>query len=291
MVFGVAAWSVALALAETASVSTLVGPTAAEFTWDAPAGCPAEKTVRSQVEARLGGSIDDASGRISVIARVRAEGEGYGMRLWAVAPDGTHERELWHEDCDVLANATSVIVAIAIDPMMEQQVEIQRPTEMVLGGDLGLGPRSDCTPGEERCACGSLGACGEGLSCLSRMCVRAPDYVPPPVVSPATRNNDAFNARIAQQHRRTRTLLVTGYISWLSGVGFAAMVGGFGLSEYLDDDTNTSARSTTIAGFTIGGALIAAGVTMTVLGYRSMPDNEPDKGTRVLSFAPIHWAH
>ena len=88
-----------------------------EFIWDAPPSCPTEAEVATRVEALLGTSLATASQRrVSVIARVREEDGGWNMRLFTVTPEGTRERSLDHARCDLLAEATAVVVALAIDP-------------------------------------------------------------------------------------------------------------------------------------------------------------------------------
>lgn len=92
-------------------------PGRVEFIWDAPAACPTEAEVSSRVETLLGTPLSEATNRrVSVIARVREEGDGWNMRLFTVTPEGTRERSLDHERCDLLAEATAVVVALAIDP-------------------------------------------------------------------------------------------------------------------------------------------------------------------------------
>lgn len=291
MVGGWLPWTVALALSSPAAAAPAEGAARAEFSWDAPAGCPAEPEVRRLVEDQLGASLDSARGRVSVIVRVRQEQDGYSMRLWAVTVAGTHERELWHARCDVLAHATSVVVAIAVDPAMRESVEVQRPARMALGDDLSLGPVRACTPGQERCRCGSLGACDGGLICLSRMCVRPPASPPPPVIEPAGSNVADHDRALLEDRRRNDRLIVAGYVSWISGLAVLTLVGGAGLGAYLDDRSNGAARRALIVGATAGGLGIISGVTVMLVGYKRRSLVMPHEDVTISALRPRSRAH
>lgn len=98
---------------------------AVEFRWDAPAGCPDEAAVVAQLEALLGGPLAERRGeRLTAIARVRQEpGGAWDLRLWTVSDDGTLQRSLRHERCDMLAKAGVLIAAMAIDPLAQERME------------------------------------------------------------------------------------------------------------------------------------------------------------------------
>ncbi len=102
---------------EVGAASPEPGADLVEFIWDAPEGCPAEEDVRTQVEGMLGEQLVDVEARrVSAIARVRREGEDWDLRLYTVTPEGTRQRSLIAETCAELAEFTSLVVALAIDP-------------------------------------------------------------------------------------------------------------------------------------------------------------------------------
>ncbi len=97
---------------------------AVEFRWDAPAGCPDEAEVVAQLERLLGGPLSQRRGaRLTAIARVRQEpGGAWDLRLWTVSEEGTLQRSLVHERCDMLASAGVFIAAMAIDPLAGERM-------------------------------------------------------------------------------------------------------------------------------------------------------------------------
>lgn len=97
---------------------------AVEFRWDAPAGCPGEAEVVAQLERLLGGPLAQRRGaRLTAIARVRQEpGGAWDLRLWTVSEEGTLQRSLVHERCDMLASAGVFIAAMAIDPLAGERM-------------------------------------------------------------------------------------------------------------------------------------------------------------------------
>ncbi len=99
-------------------------PPAVEFRWDAPEGCPAEAEVVAQLEVLLGGPLGERRGeRLTAIARVRQEpGGAWDLRLWTVGSQGTLQRSLRHDRCDMLARAGVLIAAMAIDPLASERM-------------------------------------------------------------------------------------------------------------------------------------------------------------------------
>lgn len=98
---------------------------AVEFRWDAPADCPPEAEVVAELERLLGGPLAQREGpRLTAIARVRREADGFDLRLWTVSDDGTLQRSIVHPQCDALAKAGALIAAMAIDPsVLERMAE------------------------------------------------------------------------------------------------------------------------------------------------------------------------
>jgi hypothetical protein len=98
---------------------------AVEFRWDAPSDCPPEAEVVAELERLLGGPLAQRTGpRLTAIARVRREADGFDLRLWTVSDDGTLQRSIVHAQCDALAKAGALIAAMAIDPsVLERMAE------------------------------------------------------------------------------------------------------------------------------------------------------------------------
>lgn len=123
------------ALSEAAPAAETPPGDGVEFIWDAPEGCPGEQEVTQRVRQLLAAQRPQAQRdeaapgvaephanpvqprRVSVIARVRREPDGiWDMRLFVVTPEVTRERSLRHARCDLLAETTAVVVALAVDP-------------------------------------------------------------------------------------------------------------------------------------------------------------------------------
>lgn len=95
----------------------------ADVRWRASEGCPTEDEVRAEIVRLLGGAIpDDAP---AVDARVEATTEGWRLRLRI----GREERRLEARTCALLAEATSLIVALAIDPVRVVETTDTTPAE------------------------------------------------------------------------------------------------------------------------------------------------------------------
>lgn len=84
--------------------------------WRAPAGCPRADAVRADVDRLLGGEVPAlaASGEIVRTA------DGWELRL-RVGAEG--ERVLVAHECRLLAEATALILALAIDPVRVVEVD------------------------------------------------------------------------------------------------------------------------------------------------------------------------
>ncbi len=78
----------------------------------------------AQLEALLGGPLAERRGdRLTAIARVRQEPGGqWDLRLWTVSDEGTLQRSLRHDRCDMLARAGVLIAAMAIDPLAQERM-------------------------------------------------------------------------------------------------------------------------------------------------------------------------
>jgi hypothetical protein len=103
----VAAVALPTALAQTASFS---------LSWQAPAECPDESHVRRAVEQLLGeGPPPPANVSARAVVEHTATGH-WNVRLTTVRDGVTGERVVESESCQSLADATALILALAIDP-------------------------------------------------------------------------------------------------------------------------------------------------------------------------------
>jgi len=85
--------------------------------WDAPADCPDAAYVRGQVERLLGGGKLSATARLVARARAARFGQAWQVHL-TTQREGSPaaERKLQAESCRSLADATALIIAVAVDP-------------------------------------------------------------------------------------------------------------------------------------------------------------------------------
>lgn len=89
-----------------------------EIRWDAIAGCPTESQVIALVEARLGQPLNaprEQSLRLQATVTRGANNE-YELVIASEGASGLGERRISNTNCDQLADAASVVMAIAIDP-------------------------------------------------------------------------------------------------------------------------------------------------------------------------------
>ena len=105
---------------------------AAELSWEAPASCPDRDALRWRIEEALGTSLANGA-PLSFSARV----EEKSAKRWVVALDVTSDsnqadvqhRELEAANCDDLAQAVSVVIALALgaDPTVPKQSSPETP--------------------------------------------------------------------------------------------------------------------------------------------------------------------
>jgi hypothetical protein len=110
---GIAAALVAVVVAPDARAQSA----AFAVSWDAPgADCPDEAYVRGAVQRLLGGDAPGAA-HVDTHARVeRVAGGTWRVRLTTLREGATGERVIESSSCKSLADATALIVALAIDP-------------------------------------------------------------------------------------------------------------------------------------------------------------------------------
>jgi hypothetical protein len=100
-------------------------------TWSAPPECPDEAYVRTAVQQLLGPD-DPAAARVEAHARVeRMADSTWRVHLTTQRDGATGERVVDATSCRSLADATALIVALAIDP---QRVAANRPSVAAAAG-------------------------------------------------------------------------------------------------------------------------------------------------------------
>lgn len=106
-------WPAIVVLAWAAPVAESMIP----LKWEAPPECPSEAEVQRRAADLLAASdVDVETPTIAASARVDATADGYALELHIVGGDAAGERRIAAHDCGELAQATALIVAIAIDP-------------------------------------------------------------------------------------------------------------------------------------------------------------------------------
>lgn len=84
--------------------------------WDAPPSCPDAAEVTARTESRLGHAIeaDEFEVRGSI---VEAEGGAWRLTLQTTRADSTDVRTIASDDCETLADAAALVVALSADPI------------------------------------------------------------------------------------------------------------------------------------------------------------------------------
>ena len=116
----IAAWSHRLYAAESLGGRT-------ELRWETIPGCPSEREVAQKIEERLGQALDAPREQsLRLHARVIRNGSAeYELVLVTEGSSGTGQRTLSNESCWKLAEAASLVMAIAIDPKRVQAREAE----------------------------------------------------------------------------------------------------------------------------------------------------------------------
>jgi hypothetical protein len=93
--------------------------------WTAPAGCPSRAELGEQIVSLLGSELDDERGKMHVVASARLGDDGiWTAEIELRSRGGVRHRTIPRaRDCVELADATAVVVAIAIDPGAMARIE------------------------------------------------------------------------------------------------------------------------------------------------------------------------
>lgn len=102
----------------------LAGPSEPlEVTWTAPAGCPQGEAVQAAIASNLAREdFGDALDTVQVRGEILRTPQGFRLNVSVRLPDGAVDRELTAGNCDELAAAAGLIIAVALDPLRVQQV-------------------------------------------------------------------------------------------------------------------------------------------------------------------------
>lgn len=102
----------------------MVAPAAPGLEWSAPAQCPDAAVMRGWVEAYTAAGTETAV--VPARGRIEASAGGFVLELEVDDGSGAGARRLEHEDCEALARAAALIVAVAADPVaVAQRVRVQ----------------------------------------------------------------------------------------------------------------------------------------------------------------------
>jgi hypothetical protein len=93
-------------------------PVSVALDWQAPAACPDGAHVAATI-ARLVGRPVETTSQSPTRARavVRARGEGFVLELWARHGDAEDRRTIHAPHCAALADATALVLAVALRPL------------------------------------------------------------------------------------------------------------------------------------------------------------------------------
>ncbi len=112
----------ALALAGVSAVHG-VAPSDFELAWSAPDECPDRAELMSRVTRLLGGAVKS---KLTAEADVIHTEGVYRARLKVVSADGSGERVLENEQCDLLADSVALVIALSASPPAESEPDDAR---------------------------------------------------------------------------------------------------------------------------------------------------------------------
>lgn len=129
----VSAWL--LAPVTLAQSNSAVAKTGIDLSYDAPPGCGSREAVSELLRQSLGSTLDSVR-QMSATVTVRPTGDGLLVSFAARHEGGSSERQLVVADCAAVVEASALLLALAIDPVLGQ-------------GASGL-PAEDPDPAPER---------------------------------------------------------------------------------------------------------------------------------------------
>src|SRR5688500_11310961 len=109
------AWSLVVEPAEPVREPTPV----VELRWAAPVECPDAEQVRAKVVELVGRPLAEDPRRVLRVEGTITHGDGYELVLRIDAGEGANERRLAAPRCEELLEPAAVVVAVAVDPLIE----------------------------------------------------------------------------------------------------------------------------------------------------------------------------
>lgn len=132
MLRGVHSWLALLAWTAEAPASDPSQEHGIEIEWPRRPECPSADALRSDVERRLGRPLGDFVGRdIRATAEIEPTEAGWRLRLHLLQAGVGGTRALEAETCALLARATALLLALAIDPVALARAEAMPTDEAV----------------------------------------------------------------------------------------------------------------------------------------------------------------
>ncbi|MEM7153311.1 MAG: hypothetical protein AAF799_10750 [Myxococcota bacterium] len=96
--------------------------------WSAPVSCPSPDAVQRGIEQRLGRRLLERE--VEARAEITEDAQGYHLTLRTTTSGFSEERTLSANDCVALADATALMIALAIDPVaVASAIEPWEPSE------------------------------------------------------------------------------------------------------------------------------------------------------------------
>ncbi|HWB79853.1 MAG TPA: hypothetical protein VG755_33040 [Nannocystaceae bacterium] len=142
-----------------------------ELRWTAPSECPGVDEVRGNVEALVGTAIVQGDA-IVVDGVVTHSDQGWSLDLSITSASGSRTRTLPGASCRELARVAALLIAVAIDPSMQDEPEPAPPTPapapVPIVAPTPVEPRS--APPRRRALAGAFGVHGVlGYGALPRV--------------------------------------------------------------------------------------------------------------------------
>ncbi len=98
-----------------AALQSVPAPAEPSVRWTAPAGCPDQARVRSQIDALLGRALDPSE--LKLDGRIEAAASGWTLTLTTTVGTLVDARSLEANDCSVLADAAALVAVVMLDPV------------------------------------------------------------------------------------------------------------------------------------------------------------------------------
>lgn len=122
------ATTLALALAPTHAVPSPPASDEVAITWTSVEGCPGRDVVTGELTSFLAERGFVGDGSASAVGSIAADDDGYVLRLDVRVAGRNERRTLQATDCDLLARAGALVIAVAVDALAAT-IAIERRSE------------------------------------------------------------------------------------------------------------------------------------------------------------------